>query len=366
MLAAILAASAAWVPRIAAQGPPPVSAEQKAEAALHRTVVDGDSWIVEQTTELKSLKVESGAALAAPAGHSLTLTVDGIEHDIKPGTYSGRVILTVTDQYTVHFGETLDHHFRQALFIDQNGVVKPRSVLAAAGTYSLTDGVLTGADVRSEGENFNGILVTGGTYTLKNDRVDLEGNGGNDFAGYGAGIMSDGKATTLILDGVSVTSHGAVRTTVIGNNGSNLIVKNSRIAARTGTLPSDYVSNVSPGEMKDAPWMLGIKGNVRATNVLGDNTKCTYINSDLSSDGWGVLSVDQSQNTRLTAVNSRITLAGDAGYGSYSIGNSTNSFYGDTFNVPTHGLIITGGHGVFASSSHENVQRVNQELDLHL
>ena len=349
-----------------APGWPPMSAEALAAAALNPTVVAGDSWIVDKTTRLQSLKLEPGAAIAAPAGRSLTLTVDGVETGIKPGKYQGDIVLTVTDPYLVKFSETLTHRLRQALYLDQGGVVEARSVLAGAGPFSLKDGVLTGANIRSVGENFNGIVVAGGHYTLKDVVLDFKGNGGNDFAGYGAGIMSDGKDTTLVLDGARVTTHGAVRTTVIGNNGSHLIVKNSEISARTGELPADYVSNVTPGEMKDAPWMLGISGNVRATNVLGDDTVCTYINSHLSADGWGVLSVDASQNIRLTAINSRIDLTGPSGYGSYVIGNSTNAFYGSTMNVPTHGVILTGGHTVFAASSQENLAALNTSLKLGL
>ncbi len=350
------------------QGPPggPPSPEAIAAAALNRTIVAGDSWMVDKTTTLESLNVEAGAAIAAPAGHSLTMTVDGVETDVKPGKYKGNIILTVTDEYPVKFSDFLIHHFRQAIFLDQNGVVKDKSVLAAAGNYSLNDGVLTGVHIESIGANFNGVLVTGGTYTLKNPVLDFLGNGGNDFAGYGAGIMSDGKGTTLIVDGATIRTHGAVRTAVIGNNGSNLIVKNSHISTTSGVLPADYVSNVTPGQMFDAPWMLGVKGNVRATNVLGDDTTCTYINSDMTSSGWGVLSVDSSQRIFLTAINSRISLTGKAGYGSYAIGNSTNSFYGSVIDVPTHGLIITGGHGIFAASTPENVAKLNADLKLHL
>jgi hypothetical protein len=275
-------------------------------------------------------------------------------------------MLTVTDLHTVTFSETLQHHFRQALFLDPHGVVPAKSVLAAAGPYALKDGVLSGARIRSVGENFNGIVVSGGRYTLKDVELDFTGNGGNDFAGYGAGILSDGQGTTLILDGAKVATQGAVRTAVIGNGGSNLIVKNSQISSRSGQLPADYVSNVQPGEMKDAPWMLGIQGNVRATNVLGDNTTCTYINSHLVSDAWGVLSIDASQNTYLTAINSTVDLTGPSGYGSYAIGNSTNRFYGTVMNVPTHGIIMTGGHAVFGASSRETVARLNTELKLQL
>jgi hypothetical protein len=359
---ALMAYSALAISQMPAMVPP----EMVAAAKLNPVIVAGDSWIVDQTTHLQSLKIEPGAAVSAPAGRSLTMTVDGIEATLKPGKYRGDIVLTVTDPHTVKFTDILKHNFRQALFIDQSGIVPAKSVLAAAGPVQLKDGVLTGADVRSMGDNFNGIVVAGGHYTLKDIVLDLEGNGGNDFAGYGAGIMSDGKGTTLVLDGARISTHGAVRTAVIGSGGSKLIVKNSEISAKTGVLPVDYVSNVTPGEMKDAPWMLGIKGNVRTTNVLGDDTICTYINSTLSADGWGVLSVDASQNIKLTTINSRIELKGKSGYGSYAIGNSTNAFYGSLIKVPTHGIIITGGHAVFAASSKENVAALNSRLQLGL
>ena len=338
---------------------------QKADPTVVK-VVSGDALIVDQTTTLTSLKIEDGANVAAPAGKSLTMTIKGVERDIKPGKYKGDIVLTVTDQNVVKFSESMIHHFRQAIYLDKDGLVDSKSVLAAAGKPSVSNGVLTGANVKSDGKNFNGILVTGGTWTIKNPRLEFEGNGDNDFAGFGAGIMSDGKDTTLILDGAKVSTHGAVRTTVIANNGSNLIVKNSEISSKTGVLPSDYISNVTPGEMKDAPWMLGISGNVRATNLLGDNTTATYINDKLSSDGWGVLSIDSSQNTVLTAINSQVELTGKDGYGSYSIGNATNQFYGTTIDVPTHGLIITGGHGYFGASTPELLAKLNTDLKLHL
>jgi len=363
-LAAALAALAN-VPAFA-QPPGMPSPAQLAAAERNRSVSAGDAWIVDRTTTLDSLRLEPGASIAAPAGHSLTMTVDGVETGFRPGLVKGRIVLTVTDEVAVKFSPLMTHHFRQALFLDANGVVPSKSVTSAAGGFLAKDGVLSGASVRSKGENFNGVYVTGGTWTLKDLVLDFEGNGGNDFAGYGAGVMSDGKDTTLIVDNAKVSTHGAVRTTVIANGGSNLIVKNSTVASKTGVLPADYRSNVTPGEMKDAPWMLGIKGNVRATNVLGDRTTATYINTRLSSDGWGVLSIDASQDTKLTAIDSEIDLQGASGYGTYAIGNSTNSFYGSSLRVPTFGAIITGGHAVFASSSAANVAKVDADVHLHL
>ena len=149
---------AAGIPAVS-QGPGgPPSAAELAAAALNRTIVAGDSWIVDKTTTLESLNVQAGAAIAAPAGHSLTMTVDGVETDVKPGKYKGNIILTVTDEYPVKFSDLLVHHFRQAIFLDKNGVVKDKSVLAAAGNYSLNDGVVTGVHIESIGANFNGAL----------------------------------------------------------------------------------------------------------------------------------------------------------------------------------------------------------------
>lgn len=364
---AALAAAAFWVAAPArAQMPPPVSPEVLAAAARNPVVVAGESWIVDKTTALQSLRIEPGAAVAAPAGRSLTMTVDGVETGLKPGTYRGGIVLTVTDPHLVKFDDLHQHRFRQALYVDAGGVVASKSVLAAAGPVRVGDGMISGLRLRSTGDNFNGIVVAGGRWTLKDAEIDFIGNGGNDFAGYGAGILSDGSGTTLVVDGAKVRTRGAVRTAVVCNGGSNLVVKNSDIVSSEGTLPADYVSNVTPGQMKDAPWMLGIRGNVRTTNVLGDGTTCTYVGSRLVADSWGVLSVDASRNPKLTAINSRIELTGKSGYGSYAIGNSTNAFYGSMIDVPTHGVIVTGGHAVFASSRKDTLERLDAELKLGL
>ncbi len=337
-----------------------------AQSANEKALGPDSVWILDRSIHLTNLTIGDGAQILPSPGYSVTLTVDGVETGIRPGTYRGEIDLTLTRANVVKFSETLSHNFRQALYLDRTGVVASKSVVAAAGHYSLDNGVLSNASVSSIGEDFNGIYVADGSYTLRNAKLDFTGNGGNDFAGFGAGVMSTGKNTTLVVDGADVRTHGAVRTTLVAAGGSNLVVKNSRIQALTGTLPDDYVSNVTPGEMKDAPWMLGINGNVRATNLLGNYTTATYINSDISSEGWGVLSIDQSMDTKLTAINSKISITGTSGYGTYSIGNATNSFYGSEINVADYAAIVTGGHVVYAASSKETVFRLNSELKLGL
>jgi len=337
---------------------------------VSRSVAAGTTWTVAANTTLDSLSIAPQGALAAPPGKSLTMTVDGVETDIAPGSYSGHIALSVTDEFVVPFsmmGSTPKlQHFRQALYLDGSGVVANRSVLSAAAGYRLQDGVLSGVKLRSVGEDFNGLVVTGGQYTVQDAVIDFTGNGGNDFSGFGAAVLTRGAGTRLVLKGAKIHTHGVIRTAAVADEGSQLIVMNSELSARDGTLPAGYVSNVTPGEMKDVPWMLGLSGNVRATNLLGTNTTATYINSSISSDRWGVLSVDASRNARLTTIDSTVANLGNSGYGSYAIGDSRNEFYGTTFDVADYGVIVTGGDALFAASTPANLARVNSGLALGL
>jgi len=118
--------------------------------------------------------------------------------------------------------------------------------------------------------------------------------------------------------------------------------------------------------MKSVPWMLGLAGNCRATNVLGDNTKATYINSSVAAEGWGVLSCDDCSNIKLNAINSDISITGKSGYGAYVIGDAKDTFYGSDIKVPDYALIVTGGTGNFGASSMSNLNKLNTDQALGL
>ncbi len=348
-----------------------IAAAGQSAPAQTKTVAAGASWVVAEPTTLSNLTIAEGAEIKAPDGYSLTLTVDGVEKDIKPGTYKGKVVLTPTQEVLVPFGNpgaanATIHHFRQAIYLDGSGVEKSKSVLAAAGNYAVKGSEIDNLNIRSDGENFNGVYAADGTNTVKDAKVYFVGPGGNDFAGFGAGIMSSGKNTTLIVDGANVYTKGVVRTTFVGDKGSNLIVKNSHIEAHEGVQPPEYKPNTLPGKMRDVPWMLGLAGDCRATNLLGDNTVGTYINSSIASEGWGVLSIDNGANITLTVIDDKVEITGQSGYGTYSIGNAHNSFYGSTVTVPDYGAIVTGGNVVYGASTPELVAKLNTDLKLGL
>jgi len=335
-------------------------------------IVDsGLTWVVEENTSLDCLVIQRGGYVMAPPGNSLTLTIDGVETGLLPGsTYTGNLELTVTDVETVKFDETLEHDFRQAIYLDENGILAAKSVLDAAGPYRYADGVLAGVDIVSQGPNFNGIYATGGKHTVIGAQLHMTGNGDDDFAGYGAAIMSSGENTTLIVDGATVVTQGAIRTAAVADVGSNLIVKNSSLTANSGQNDVGYIPNVALGTMKNVPWMLGLVGNNRATNLLGKNTRATYINSTVTAENWGVLSTDAgrdgAKDMQLTAINSNVVISGKSGYGTYVIADSRNAFYGTHIDVADYAAIVVNGRLVFAASTAENVRRLNKDLEIGL
>jgi hypothetical protein len=257
--------------------------------------------------------------------------------------------------------------FRQALYVDANGVERARSVLASVLAGRVANSFARNIKIISTGEAFDGVYVSDGTYTLERPRIAFDGNGRSDFVGYGASIVGTGTGTRLVVNRANINNAGAVRTGVVADKGANVIVKNSRIAVHDGVLPSDYVPTVDLGYMEQIPWMLGAAGNVRATNLLGINTKASYINSAILSQGWGVLSTDSGMNGTLTAINSYVANTGnEGGYGSYAIGNATENFLGDRFNVGTYATINRGGAVHYGDSTHAAVAALNSSLNLGL
>ncbi|MEV6343885.1 hypothetical protein [Actinoplanes sp. NPDC051851] len=349
-----------------------------AQAGTKGLVVEsGETVTLTQTTRLRSLTIEEGGSLVAPDGSAVTLTVNGVETGqkqvttegvttaLQPGTYRGDVVLSITGATSVDWSGTT-FPLRQALRVTADGVETGTSVLDAIRGGRVTATSATGISLASTGEGFNGVWVAGGEYALYGPTVRFTGNGRYDFVGAGAGVVATGADSRLVVDGAKIDNTGAVRTGIEATDGANLIVKNSRIATHDGTLPADFEPTLMPGQMRSAPWMLGIVGNVRATNLVGKNTTATYIGSDVYSTGWGVLSTDSTDNGQLTAINTRIT-TGTEGYGSYADGSTVvDRFLGTTFDVDDYGVISTGGTIVLDDSDAATVKGLDTDLDLRL
>lgn len=374
---ALLVAPVVAVLPVVLSGPSTAAASEQTGSDARVVVGPGQTWVVERTTTLHALTVAPTGSVVAPNGFSLTLTVDGVQTGqaitrtggtttaILPGTYRGRVVVSVATANPVSW-QGLVFPFRQALYVGPDGVDEGRSVPAARRGGQVTDTAAKNLRVTSTGEAFDGVYVSDAAYTLVGPRIELSGNGRSDFVGYGAAVVGTGTGTRLVLDGARISTTGAVRTGVVADGGSNVVVKNSTIQSRNGTLPGDYRSTVDLALMQDAPWMLSISGNNRATNLLGAYTRASYIGSSISSEGWGVLSSDVGHDGQLTAIASRVANTGTDGYGSYAIGNVTERFLGTTFDVATYATINRGGAVHFGDSTRAAVSELNSSLDLGL
>lgn len=340
-------------------------------------VAAGQTYLVEGTTHTASLTVAEGGKLTVPDGYCLTLTVDGVETgqaiptangttpEVLPGTYTGDVVLTVAAAQEVAW-EGLTFPFRQAVYVDGSGVVAAKSVKSAITGGSVGNGAAENLRIISTGAVFTGVYVAGGTYRVASSTMSLTGNGRSDFVGYGTAVVGTGTDTTLVLDRAKITTKGVVRSAVVADGGANVVVKNSTIHTADGTLAEDYVPSVNLATMQSVPWMLSLSGNVRATNLVGTNTRATYIASAVSSQGWGVLSTDSNENVQLTAINSDLSITGEDGYGAYCNGSATLRFLGTRFTVPSYAVIATGGSILFGDSTSAAVAKLNSDLALDL
>jgi len=370
-----------------------------------KKVESGETWEVTQTTELSSLTIAEGAAIKAPEGYLVTMTVDGVEtgqvlekwsgvdYKFLPGTYEGDIVLTVAEANKVAWtgdgtgasgdmpnfaGEMPDFYpFRQALFLDKDGIDAGKSVLAAVQGETPTGFEIKNIKIVSEGTfykdktspggtGFNGIYVAGGEYDLKNIEINFLGDGRSDFVGYGTAIVAAGEGTRLVMDNVTINTQGIVRSGVIAKDKSNVIVKNSRIQVKDGVLPPDYVNTMNIDQMRSSLWISGIDGTTRATGLLGAGTRATYINSSISFEGWGGLSTDIGSKSKLTAINCKIDNTGSSGYGQYNNSSAVTRIYGCEFNVGTIGSAMDSGSVSFGDSSPEAIEALNNELGLGL
>ncbi|MFD4506087.1 hypothetical protein [Streptomyces sp. NPDC058457] len=343
------------------------------------SVAAGETYELAATTKVSQLTIGDGGKIVAPDGYDISLTVDGVETGqlltetggtatlIQAGTYRGDVVLTVAESNDVTY-QTLTFPFRQALYVGSDGVDSAKSVLSAVRGGKVTDTAARNVSIASTGECFNGVYVESADYTLQSPTITLDGNGRSDFAGYGAAVVGDGSATKLVVDGARISNKGVVRTTVIANNGANVLVKDSFLRARNGVLPADYEATVETPYMESVPWMLGLDGNVRATNLIGKGSIATYLNSTVFSETWGALSVEGGSGLKLTAINSHVGNTGDYGYGTYAIGDATVRVLGSRFDVGSYATIIAGPAAVvhYGDSTRDAVAALNTELDLGL
>jgi hypothetical protein len=327
------------------------------KAGYGKDISLNSTWEIVETTKLSSLTIGKGAAIKTPKGKDLTMTVNGTETPVKPGVYNGDVVLTVTKENIKNFdgmGTKQAYHYRAAIDVENGKYVAEKSVAAAVTGGAVTDISAKDVKIISIGDAFNGIIVKGdskSSYSIINPVISMTGNGINDFAGFGAAIMTDGKAEVTI-ENAKINNTGVVRTAIWVGGNSIAKINNSEIETHNGTMPKDYGWSWAKGGggdsgdvMREVPWMLGIIGNNRTTTVVGSG-RAYYNKTHIKAQAWGALSTDQvGEEAILYATNCHIEVV-ESGYGSFADG-SVNTYSGCTFDVKDYGLIMQRGSAHF-------------------
>jgi hypothetical protein len=318
---------------------------------------DPEEILIEKSGLVGTLTIPGSGKVTAPEGKQVTMTKDHIEIGFEAGETYKNVYLSVTDNIVVsNMGN--DYNLRAAAYIN-GGPVEEKSVSSAVISGTIENTTAEDIVINSQNDNFNGIIVDGETtYRITNPTITLNGHGGDDFAGFGAGIMATG-TSDVVIENAYIKTTGAIRTAIWAGGDAKLLVKNSEVLASDGDTV-DFPTSM----MNEVPWILGLAGNLRATNVLG-GAQATYLNSRVASERWGALSTDSTRdNAKLTAINTDIIIYGDSGYGSYADSVIQNYYYGSRFFVPSYGLIVAAGNcgAVFAKSSQTNVGELYTEI----
>lgn len=329
--------------------------------------------------------------ITAPAGQQATLIVDGVvtRFDNSDAEYDGNATVVYTDDldaagsrlssFTAGGADETDNDYayHAALFVDETGVVDSKSATEAMteGTY---DGEKAeGVKIEANDPSFNGIIVAGGVdYTISGADIQMITDGDGlqscDFSGKGTAITSFGEGTKLTVADSNIEVAGVAAMAFFADSGSTMTIRNSTFHSAGGTLHDGYKNSPSQNTMVAPPWILGIMGSSRATNLEGNNTTMNVIDSAASAGKWAVLSTDSGSNMKLNVVNTTMELTGadyemqadgtykdadgdpnpytkKSGYGTYTIGNADENFYGVTMDVGTYANIFTGGSATYTN-----------------
>ena len=278
-------------------------------------------------------------------------------------------------------GGSEDYEYDAALYITGEGIDEAKSSTdrIASGAYDASgaDGIV----IEDTQSGDNGIIVVNADYAITNADIslltDADGSDTCDFSGRGSAIAVYGSEASVIIEDSTIHTSGVATMPVFADDGATVTIRNSTLQSDGGTLSADYMNTPDQALMVAPPWILGIMGTSRSTNMMGDNTTTNVIDSETSAGAWAVLSTDAGTDMALNVYNTTLTLnnadesaaaplqAEDgeisqtldnpytvnygSGYGTYAIGNAVETFAGATINVGTYATIFTGGSATYTA-----------------
>lgn len=276
-------------------------------------------------------------------------------------------------------GGTEDYAYDAALYLTADGLDQSKSSTDRISGGSYDDQAADGITLTDTASGDTGILVDNTDYTISNSTIemltDADGTDTCDFSGKGSAIAVFGDDANVLIDNTSIHTAGVAAMPVFGDAGAVVTIRNSTLQSDGGTLHKEYLNTPEQTTMVAPPWILGILGTSRCTNIMGDNTVMNVLDSETSAGAWAVLSTDAGSDMTLNVYNTSLTLNNadesliaiqedggqvttkdnpytekyGSGYGTYAIGDASETFAGAELNVGTYATIFTGGSAVYTS-----------------
>ncbi|MCD8116589.1 MAG: hypothetical protein LUE21_05665 [Oscillospiraceae bacterium] len=289
-----------------------------------------DAGYVDSTlfTSITKIVYDGGEIDVDYTTYTAVLTVDGVQVDLynaEGESFSGEVEITLVEKgdYNSNTGAPIgadkaqssfgSFYYTAAIYIGDGAYDEAKSVTAAQLDGEVSDTEANGVVVDSQGDYFTGIYICDSEYTINDANLSFVGAGGDDFNGWGAGIVVTGASQVEINRSV-VYSTGVIRSGLYTGGSSQTSVNDSVIISENDedANPYDTEDNYAVPMMQQCPFALGIEGNIRASLACGAGTN-TFTNSLVVSNGWAVLSTDSgTAGTTALVANSMVAVVGTA------------------------------------------------------
>jgi hypothetical protein len=232
----------------------------------------------------------------------------------------------------------------------------PNSKITAEG--------ISGGALSIEGNYINGISVESGDYRVKDLTIRQTGDGVCDFLAFGNAIGIAGG--NIVIDNVNINTLGDIVPALNAGGDSNVVVMNSRFTAlgsaedSTGLHSGKKPFSGYKGAITEVPWVLGLYGTLRATNLIG-KSDIVYYKTKVEANGWGVYSTDGGANHTLINSYGYLSPKGTfgSGYGIYALGLTAN-YLGIEIDVPTYGIVSRGSFRLMKSTQ-DNLAKLNDD-----
>ena len=272
-----------------------------------------------------------------------------------------------------------DYAYDAALYVTADGIDMSKSAADRMTEGTLDNRYADGVVLNDSASGHNGILVANAEYKISNAAItmltDADGTDTCDFSGKGAAIAAFGENAKVTVEDSDIHVAGVAALPIFADSGATLTVRSSSLRSDGGTLYKEYLSTPDQALMVAPPWILGIMGTSRCSNMMGTGTTVNVMDSETSAGAWAVLSTDAGTSMYLNVYNSSLTLNNadeskiplqaeggqisesldnpytenyGSGYGTFVIGSAVETFGGVSINAGTYVAILNGGSAAYS------------------